>query len=261
MVRFIIMRLSGLWAKGVNAVNDKPHCHVADNPGALAQDLARHVVGWLQAALHEHEQALLVVSGGSTPVPFFEAMARQPLNWARVTITLADERWVDPTHPDSNEALVRARLLQGPVAQARFVPMYNGAATPQEGLDRLNETMASLPWPAAVMVLGMGGDGHTASLFPAAQGPAVWQQTSGAGRCMAVAAPSLPNVPRPRVSLTPQALLDARVLVLHVTGDSKVALLEQALQPGPAAELPVRVALHQDRVPCHVFQTPSPTAA
>jgi 6-phosphogluconolactonase len=236
------------------------HFHHAATAQTLAQDVADHVAQRLRDGLRARGQVLLVVSGGSTPVPFFDALARCPLDWSRVLITLADERWLPPEHADSNARLVLAHLLQGEAARARFVPLYNGADTPNAGHGEIEQALAALPWPAEVVVLGMGGDGHTASLFPAA--PELPVALAGVDaqdlarplpRCMAVAAPALPNVPVARLTLTARALLDTRCVLLHVTGASKWALLQDALKSGPREAWPIRLALHQDRVPCEVF--------
>lgn len=235
-------------------MSDAP-CDIHQAPDALtlAQDLARRVAEALRAGLAQRGQALLVVSGGSTPVPFFEALSQAPLDWSRVSITLADERWVPPDHADSNERLVRAHLLRGLAAQARFVPLKNEESSVERGLPGIESTVAALPWPADAVVLGMGGDAHTASLFPRA--PELAQALDGTRpeRCLAVGVPAAPNVPVPRISLSRCALLDARWLALHVTGRAKWFVLEQALKPGPLEDMPVRLALHQSKVPCQVF--------
>jgi 6-phosphogluconolactonase len=230
------------------------HFHHASSPSLLAADLARYVADRLRAALAQRGHALLVVSGGSTPVPFFEALSGEALDWSRVTVTLADERWLPADHADSNERLVRQHLLREQAAAAPFVPLYNGALTPASGLADVQASLAALPWPADVVVLGMGGDGHTASLFP--HMPEWAALPADEMRCMAVASPAAPNVPVPRLSLTPSALLDAKALLIHITGAAKLALLQQAQQTGPVADLPIRLALHQSHVPCTVFHSP-----
>ena len=228
--------------------------HHAADPALLALDVADHVATLLRQGVAERGRALLIVSGGSTPVPFFQALARCALDWSAVTITLADERWVPPDHPDSNEALVRAHLLRANAAAAHFVPLYNGAATPVAGVPELEATLAALPWPADAVVLGMGGDGHTASLFPDAPELPYALMDAAPARCLAVASPTPPNVPVPRVSLTRRALLDTRQLIVHLTGEDKLELLHQAMLPGDVAEYPIRAVLQQHDVPCHIFQ-------
>ena len=227
--------------------------HHAADPALLALDVADHVAGLLRQGVAERGRALLIVSGGSTPVPFFQALARCALDWSAVTITLADERWLPPDLPDSNEALVRTHLLKANAAAAHFVPLYNGAATPVAGVPELEATLAALPWPADAVVLGMGGDGHTASLFPDAPELPYALIDAAPARCLAVASPTPPNLPVPRVSLTRRALLDTRQLIVHLTGEDKLELLHQAMLPGDVAEYPIRAVLQQHAVPCHIF--------
>lgn len=229
-----------------------PVLHRGADASSLAGEVSALVASALSQALEQRPTALLVLSGGRTPVPVFQRLSTADLPWQRVVVTLADERWVPPDHPDSNARLVSAHLLQGPAAQARFEPLYNGAPTPQAGVAEVEVRLAGLPWPADVAVMGMGGDGHTASWFPGCPVP-----TEGASLCMATPAPKPPNVVQPRLSLTPAALLGARTMILHLTGADKEALLARALMPGgdPVA-VPVRRVLHDSATPCHIFHAP-----
>ncbi|MFN3886796.1 MAG: 6-phosphogluconolactonase [Aquabacterium sp.] len=227
--------------------------HTAADAATLAANLARFTADRLQAALAERERVLLVLSGGSTPVPFFEALSRLPLDWSRVVVTLADDRWVPLDHADSNARLVRTHLLQGPAAAATFVPVSSEAPTPTDGQPAIEAELAGLPWPAEVTVFGMGGDGHTASLFPQAPELAAALDDAQAPLTMPVGAPAPPNVPVPRLTLTRRALLDTRCAVIHCTGAAKRALLQRASEAGEVAELPIRIVLQQDRVPVHIF--------
>lgn len=227
--------------------------HRAPDAGHLAQALADWVAARLSEAVVARGQALLVVSGGSTPVPFFQALSRAELPWSHVTVLLADEREVPVDHPDSNSRLVREHLLQGRAAIAKWVAWAMPECAQAQDRAPREAVLAQLPWPADVVVLGMGGDGHTASLFPHSPELAHALDTRRPDRCIRVAAPALPNVPVPRWSLTARALLDTRALVIHVTGAAKSSLLQRALLPGDAADWPIRLALHQRQVPCHVF--------
>lgn len=230
-------------------------CHFHEAPDALtlAQDLARFVAARLQEGLSQRGQALLVVSGGSTPIPFFQALAQITLDWPRVSITLADERWVPPDHADSNERLVRAHLLQGLAGQAHFVSFKSPDALAAQGVPKLEFALKALPWPADVVVLGMGADAHTASLFPGSPQLAEALDDTREARCLAISAPPLPNVPVDRASLSKRALLDTRHAVVHITGSAKRLLLEQARLPGPADHMPIRLAWSRGNIPCHVF--------
>lgn len=249
----------------------RPIWHEGADPMALSNSLADWVAGHLRAGLVERGQASLAVSGGGTPVPFFQALGRHDLDWSRVHVTLVDERAVPAQHPDRNEGLVRTHLLQGPAAVARWLPCFvdaDQAALTGDGLDgdlaalhrardALEARLATWLWPVDVVVLGMGSDGHTASLFPGAAHAQVWGEgASGPGvapRCLAVDVPPSPNVPVRRLSWSPRALLDTRHLAVHTTGRAKRELLQRACAASDLQELPIRLALWQDRVTCHLF--------
>ena len=205
---------------------------------ALAEQLAEAVYQALADDLVNQSRALLVVSGGSTPVPFFKALAQKPLEWARVDITLADERWVDEQSSDSNAKLVRENLLQGPVAAANFVPLTSDAGTPEEGVAAVAEATAGLAWPASVVILGMGGDGHTASLFPDSQELGLALSTDEP-----LVAVRTPSQPQPRITFSADRLHQAKRHILHITGDDKRAVLANAMDGDDVRTLPIRAFL------------------
>ncbi|GAB2802998.1 6-phosphogluconolactonase [Halomonas shantousis] len=204
----------------------------------LARQLAESVARALEADLAERERVLLVVSGGSTPVPFFAALSRMALPWARIDITLADERWVAPDHADSNARLIREHLLVNAAAEAAFHSLTTDDATPEQGVDAVSRRIEALPWPASVVILGMGGDGHTASLFP--DSPELGLALSTDAPAVAVRAPS---VPQPRITLSATRLHQTQRHVLHVNGDDKRAVLARALSGDDVRELPIRAFL------------------
>lgn len=215
--------------------------------GQLARGLARSIASDLDAAVRERGRAGLVVSGGSTPRPLFEELCRCPLAWDRIYVTLADERWVDAGDEASNEALVRRHLLVGEAAAARWVGLKSAAATPEEGCEAAAEHLRRMPRPFDVVVLGMGADGHTASLFPGAPELAAGLDVDSRRPCLAVRPPGALH---PRISLTLPTLLDSRRIVLHLTGDDKLDVYRRALADGPVQEMPVRAVLRgaADRV-------------
>jgi 6-phosphogluconolactonase len=216
---------------------------------ALAQDITRA----LAAALDGGRDASLAVPGGRTPIALFELLSRVALDWARVRITLTDERWVDPASADSNEQLVRAHLVQRAAASARLSGLKNPAADARSGAAASWSGIASLPRPFDFLLLGMGDDGHFASLFPQAPGLAAALDPNAPPGCVAMRAPS---PPQDRLSLNLSALLDTRNLGVLIVGAGKRAVLERARGDGPATELPLRALLRQQRVPVTVYWSP-----
>jgi 6-phosphogluconolactonase len=224
--------------------------HHFDSLNTLAPALAASVAADLRGALQKRGRASLVVSGGRTPAPVLSALSEHPLDWAKVWISLADERWVNEDHPDSNAALVRQHLLKHYAASANFVPLKNSAPTPAQGEEACEAAIATIPRPFDVVLLGMGDDGHTASLFPeTAQLGQAFSLDSGR-LCMAID-PMI--APHSRMTLTLPALLDSRRIVLLFGGAAKWSVYQRALQPGPATVLPVRAVLQQSQVPIEIF--------
>ena len=214
--------------------------HLAEDRQALAETLAHDVGTTLSTTVATRGVASLVVSGGSTPRPFFAALADKDLPWDKIWVTLADERWVPADHGSSNEALVREHLLVGPAARARFVGLWNDTPTPEDGQALCEQALTTVPRPFDVLVLGMGGDGHTASLFPDAAELAAGLDLSNATLCLPVRPPEAPH---PRMSLTLAALVASRQVILHITGADKRQVLDRALGDGPEDELPIRGVL------------------
>jgi 6-phosphogluconolactonase len=220
---------------------------------ALSRALADQLGASLRAAIETRGIASLVVSGGKTPTRLFELLSQASVDWSRVCIALADERWVGPSEPGSNEKLVRDVLLKGPAAAARFLGLKNGAPTPDMGAVSAWETFARVPRPFDALVLGMGDDGHTASLFPGSPNlPRALNPAAVAG-CVGMWAPT---PPQPRLSLNLSALLDSRRIFLLINGDTKWRTYLAACTPGSIEEMPVRAMLRQTRVPIQVMWAP-----
>lgn len=204
----------------------------------IAAQLAESAAHALAADLETQARALLVVSGGTASLPFFRHLAGQPIDWSRIDITLADDRWVADDHVDSHARLVRETLLVGPAAAATFHPLTCDAATPEQGTASVGERLAGLPWPASLVVLGMGHDGHTAALFP---------DSGELGLALCTDEPVIavrsPSAAQPRITLSASRLHAARRHALHVVGDAKKAVLAQALNGDDIRELPIRAFL------------------
>lgn len=226
--------------------------NVYDDSAGLARALAAHVAEALRRRIARDGTASFAVSGGRTPLAFFETLSGAPIDWSRVAVTLVDERWVPETSDRSNAALVRHHLLKGPAAAARFVPLYTGAATPEDGLAEAAGRVAALPSPFAAVVLGMGDDGHTASFFPGAETLAAAIDAATPDILAAVRADAAGE---PRITFTLPRLVSADTLVLHIEGMTKRAVLERACAGGPVEELPIRSVLRA-RAPLDVMWCP-----
>src|SRR6202163_1500853 len=186
-------------------MNSEPPVQRYADIDTLSRELAMQIAKSLTVAIGARGLASLVVSGGRSPVRLFEILRTQPLDWGRVCLALADERWVRPEDAASNERLVRDVLLKDRAASARFHGLKNGAPTPDLGAVSACETFARAPRPVDAVILGMGADGHTAPLLPGSPNfPRALHATAAAG-CGAMRSPVPPH---PRVSLILTALLN-----------------------------------------------------
>ncbi len=224
-----------------------------------AQQLAQDIAQQLRAAIAARGRAVLSVSGGKSPVALFQQLLTQSLDWARVVVTLVDERCVPVTHADSNALLVRCHLLQDQAAAANWVPMVSATTDPlsaPEELARQANAALQAVGAADVTVLGMGTDGHTASLFPDARNLGAALDIANPHACMAMVLPTLPaNAPYPRLSQTLAHLLRSRAIVLPLAGADKLHTLAQAWAT-PSDRLPVARILHQTQTPVALWITP-----
>jgi 6-phosphogluconolactonase len=234
------------------ANSDPPATKFADSD-VLSRTLSSRLAANLTAGIAARGLASLVVSGGNSPRKLFELLRAESLDWSRVCVALADERWVDPSDPASNEKLVRDVLLQDSAAAARFIGLKNGAPTPDLGAVSAWETFARVPRPFDAVVLGMGDDGHTASLFPRSPNLASALNLAAVAGCVGMWSPEAPH---PRLSLNLSALLDSRRIVLLITGAQKWNTYRAASADGPAEEMPIRCVLRQRHTPVEVMWSP-----
>lgn len=200
-------------------------------------DLANRIAGELNTCLRQHDWASFAVPGGTTPGPIFDDLCSADLDWSRVHVMLTDERWVPEDHERSNTRLLRERLLIDRAAAATYVPLYKPAETPEEVIDELSETIRP-EMPISILLLGMGADMHTASLFPGADRLADALDRN-APPLMAMRAP---GAPEPRITLTAPVLRSAMSTHVVITGAEKRAALEAARHMKPA-EAPIATVL------------------
>ena len=194
----------------------------------MALSLADRIAAELRVNLDAQRPTSLCVPGGSTPALMFRALSGLPLDWEKVTVFLNDERWVDGDNPRSNSAMLRKTLLVGPAAAAAYLDLYTGDPTPEGAAPALSEQIKP-HLPITVLVLGMGDDMHTASLFPNAPGLEALL-ASDAPPVMAAAGGA-----EPRITLTAPALQSALNIHIMIKGAQKRAALEAATGADPVA--------------------------
>lgn len=218
------------------------------NPDLLAQAAAAAVQAALSAAIAERGAAVLVATGGRSPAPVYDLLAQAPLGWGSVTVTLSDDRFVPPTSLESNERLVRERLLVAKAASAQFTPLSFDVANVKEAALRAEPGVKALA-PYDVMLLGMGEDGHVASLIPGS--PVMDEGINPAGQRFCLGVPAgVGSPPVARVTMTMPALLQARLTLVLISGETKREIIESG------AGLPVHALLEQAKAPVRVLWTP-----
>lgn len=219
----------------------------------LIKSLSSRIEELLRQRIADNGHASMAVSGGSTPAALYNALAEIDLPWSDVIVSLVDERWVDEDHPDSNAALVRRALIKDFAATARLVSMKTCAIDAFAGQLKLHRWLSAIILPLDLVLLGMGNDGHTASLFPHAEGLSEALDTSDPAVCRAIR-PA--NMAVTRMSLSLRTLLGAGHRMIYIVGENKLKTLQAALQPGSVTDMPVRAILHNATVHTDIFYAP-----
>jgi 6-phosphogluconolactonase len=211
--------------------------HEYDTPELLTQHFAGEIIDLLKNAIKIKGKASLVVSGGSTPKPLFMMLSQADLAWEKVNVTLADERWVDASHKDSNEKLVRDNLLTGNAASANFVSLTTEAKNAQNAEAEISQRIDAIDKQFDVLILGMGEDGHTASLFPCSE-----QISEGLdmSRHLSAIATQPTTAPHQRMSMSLAKIVNAKHVFLHLIGAKKKAVLLDALANYTNLEKPIK---------------------
>jgi 6-phosphogluconolactonase len=217
--------------------------------------LAAEIAVMLREDIAKRGSASLVASGGTTPGALFDVLSNVELAWNRVWVTLSDERWIAPTEDGSNEKLLRTRLLRGDAASAHLVPLMTSDPSPNDAEKTVSLAISAMPRPFAVTLLGMGEDGHTASLFPHARGLATALDEDDPALARAVHTHDV-ALTGERMSLTLRAILDSRLIVILIRGKAKLAAYNSALSGTDVAAAPVRAILQQTKAPVQVFWAP-----
>lgn len=219
----------------------------------MAGAIARRLADALRDALARDGTASLVVPGGTTPIAVFDRLAAVDLPWENVNVLPCDERWVAVDHADSNEGLIRRHLARDRAAAVRIFALYRPLPAPRDALPDLARALQAIKRPFDAVFLGMGEDGHIASLFPGRPetGPALLLENPG--DLMALDTPAKGH---PRIGLTLRALSDARAVILAVPGEAKRVVLADAIAHIEKNDLPVAALLRQDRVKVDIMLSP-----
>jgi 6-phosphogluconolactonase len=227
--------------------------HAYGNDDQWAWAIAVAVSAALRRDLQQYRRARLLVSGGKTPAPVFHALSQAPLEWDRVDIALVDERWLRPDDPDSNAHLVREHLLHGHATAARFETLTRPGRSIEAAVADAN---LHARHPPGIVLLGMGDDGHVASLFPRMRELDLALESRNA--YVAVDASGCPGAGPwlRRISLTPAGVRPAHTRLLLLRGHGKRSVFERALEGSDPHELPVRIAFTTPGAALQVYWCP-----
>lgn len=218
---------------------------------AASHAAANLIADSISACIEQQSQCGLVVSGGSTPGPCFDELSAVPLDWSKVIVIPSDERWVPADHPDSNERLIRERLLHDLAAPGGFLPLFREGVAADEAPALIDQSLARIPSPLGCVLLGMGEDGHFASLFPDFDGLRPALEPDNKNLSLVVQTAGSPHL---RISLSLAALLNTRQTVLLMFGQSKRQVFEAAVQGGSG--YPVESLLRHTTSPLTVIWAP-----
>jgi len=222
---------------------------------ALVGALAAMLEGVIRTGLAERGCAVLALAGGRTPFPVYRCLAQATLDWSSVLLLATDERWVGHDHPASNVREMRGAFAAA--AGVRIAPLVPDVVGPAASAELAETALASVPGPFDAVLLGMGADGHFASLFPGAAALAAGLDPDCQANALVVhPEPLPPEAPFARVSLTAARLLRTRKLLLVVTGPAKRAVLDCArARPEPFA-LPISALLHNAAAQVEIHWSP-----
>ena len=208
----------------------------ANSSESLAIDLGQNINEVLNEAIKKRGRASIAVSGGRTPKPLFEELSNLNLDWSKVDLTLVDDRWVDSDSEDSNELLVKTHLIKNKAAGVNFFPLKNDANTAKEGIISSEKSLESLLMPLDIVILGMGQDGHTASLFPCSEELSIGMDLN-TDNILISTTPK--TAPYERISLTAKSIMDARKVFLHINGSSKLHAIEESMNSSDFYKMPI----------------------
>ncbi len=231
-------------------MSQEPYWIEHDHASALAWGTAQRLAQALRWGAQGDHRASLLLGAGALPLEAYRNLADAVLDWRRVTLTLTDERWLPPNHPDSHQRQITDALLQGPAAQARFLPLFRGSESAGDDARAAAFDFARLPRPYDAVVLAVREDGGIAGLRPEMDG---LEQMLAAATPATVAAVDLPDEVQPHLTLTLTALADAGLILVLGRGAAERTALSQALE---GADTPVRALFDAAKVPVEIHVCP-----
>lgn len=221
---------------------------------ALYKHVANECATQILRGVEKQGKASIVVAGGTTPEPVFNRLSQMSLWWHNVLVVPSDERWVAQDHQQSNQGLLQRTLLVEHAASAKIIPLKNEATTPASGQERAESGLGEIENPFDFVLLGMGADGHFASLFPGCQQLEESLDLNQTQKCIAIDATGCPVAGdfTERMSLTLSALLNSKRIILMITGKEKLEVLRSAIQENNPKDKPVAALLNQSRTPVEI---------
>ena len=214
----------------------------------LNADFAQEIADKLQSGIDANGTASLLISGGSTPRPMFAVLSQKDIEWNKVNIALVDDRWVTTSDDASNEKMANEALLINNAAVANFVGMKSEHENAFDAVEAVTAKLAHIKQPFDVVILGMGEDGHTASIFPCC---AQLDEALTTDKVIMATEPT--TAPHQRMTYTKSALLNSKQLYLHLVGESKETVLNQVAESEDEKLAPIRAFLNQSDVPMSVM--------
>lgn len=209
----------------------------------------------LQQVISKNNKASFIIPGGTTPAPAFAQLAKSSLNWDKITVAQSDERWVAADHPQSNQGLTATTLLIENAKNTKYIAMKNTHTTVKAGESECDEHYKTLAQPYSLMMLGMGLDGHVASLFPGSKNIDQALDLNNTNQCIAIDATGCEvagDYPE-RMSLTLAAILNSRLIILLLTGEEKLKVIDRAQANNNPKILPVSALLNQNKTPVAIY--------